>query len=70
VSTFFPLCIVSSSSNSNSVKEVDSTSCKDLKKEKPFPKKQSLYKGGPNGELLQTLVQTSQLAEVQVVTPY
>ena len=54
-----PKTIVSSSSNSNSVKEVDSTSCKDLKKEKPFPKKQSLYKGGPNGELLQTLVQTS-----------
>ena len=52
-----PKTIVSSSSNSNSVKEVDSN--KDLKKEKPSPKKQSLYKGGPNGELLQTLVQTS-----------
>lgn len=51
-----PKTIVSSSSNSNSV---DSTSSKDLKKEKPSPKKQSLYKGGPNGELLQTLVQTS-----------
>lgn len=48
--------VVSSSNSSMVVKEVES--CKEVKKEKP-PKKQSLYKGGPNGELLQTMVQTS-----------
>ncbi|XP_052088292.1 uncharacterized protein LOC127725396 [Mytilus californianus] len=48
--------IVPSSNSLMVVKEVES--CKEVKKEKP-PKKQSLYKGGPNGELLQTMVQTS-----------
>lgn len=48
--------IVPSSNSLMVVKEVES--CKEVKKEKP-PKKQSLYKGGPNGELLQTIVQTS-----------
>lgn len=62
-----PKTTVASSSGSNNVKEV--VGSKEVKKEKQSPRKQSLYKGGPNGELLQTLVQTSSYSSFSGTTP-